>query len=213
MWKKSIMIVLILSGLILIVSPFLKEYIIGFLSYRYNSEKITVNQIDQNNRRKASFDFSTIQPPSFYETLTAGTSVDPKAIVGRIRVDSVGIRLPILKGTTSANLLVGATTMRADQQMGQGNYPLAGHHMREQNLLFGPLMKVKIGADVEITNLKYDYIYQVVSRKIVPETDGSVIAQTSDKQITLVTCDKPTRTPNRLIVTGKLVRVVNHQGK
>lgn len=27
--------------------------------------------------------------------------------------------------------------------MGKGNYPLAGHHMRDESMLFGPIMKVK----------------------------------------------------------------------
>ncbi|GAY74866.1 sortase A [Sporolactobacillus inulinus] len=44
----------------------------------------------------------------------------------------LGIALPILKGTTSSNLLVGAATMRSDQKMGSGNYALAGHHMRRE---------------------------------------------------------------------------------
>jgi LPXTG-site transpeptidase (sortase) family protein len=86
-------------------------------------------------------------------------------------------------------------------------------HMRQPNLLFGPLMQVKVGAQVVITNLKQDYIYQVTSRKIVSEADGGVVNQTKDKRITLITCDKSTRTPNRLVVTGKLVQVAKHHGK
>lgn len=214
MWKKSLIIVLILSGLILIASPFLKEYFIGFLSSRYNAEKITADQIDQNNRRKASFDFNAIEPPNFYDTLKAGTHLDPRAMIGRISIKSVGINLPILKGTTNENLLVGATTMRPDQQMGRGNYPLAGHHMREANLLFGPLMRIKIGDLIVLTDLKKDYTYRVTGRRIVSAAlGGNLIGQTKDTRITLVTCDKPTRTPNRLIVTGKLVSVAVHQSK
>ncbi|TGA98026.1 class A sortase [Sporolactobacillus shoreae] len=214
MWKKSLIIALILSGLTLIASPFLKEYIVGFLSSRYNSWKITANQIDQNNRRKAFFDFNAIEPPNFYDTLKAGTQLDPKALVGRISIKSIGINLPILKGTTNVNLLVGATTMRPDQQMGKGNYPLAGHHMREANLLFGPLMHIKIGDLIVLTDLKKDYAYRVTGEKIVSAAlGGGLIAQTKDARITLVTCDKPTRTPNRLIVTGKLVSIDNYSGK
>ncbi|MCO7125482.1 class A sortase [Sporolactobacillus shoreicorticis] len=211
MWRKMLIIVLIAAGLFLIASPFLKESLIGFLSAKYNTDKLTATQLEKNNQRDASYDFSKIQPPTFYETVKAGVRVNSRSVIGRIQVKRVGINLPILKGTTSANLLVGATTMRPDQQMGEGNYPLAGHHMRRENLLFGPLMRAKIGDEIRITNLKKDYIYQVINKKVVSESEGNVIEQTKAKQITLVTCDKPTRTPNRLIVTGKLVRETVHR--
>lgn len=213
MRRKLLIAILVLSGLILICSPFIKDAMIGFMSAHYSAGKLTADQLNQNNHRKASFDFSTIQPPSFLETLKASGSVDPKAVIGQIEIKSIGINLPILKGTMSANLLVGATTMRPDQQMGEGNYPLAGHHMRQENLLFGPLMHIHIGDRVVITDLKKDYTYEVTARRIAPETDGSVIEQTGRKQITLITCDKPTRTPNRLVVTGKLVDLATHDAK
>ncbi|MET1248539.1 class A sortase [Sporolactobacillus sp. STCC-11] len=211
MWRKVLIGVLVGAGLLLIASPFLKESLIGLLSAKYNTDKLTATQLEKNNQRDASYDFSQIQPPTFYETVKAGTSVNSKAVIGQIRVRRLGINLPILKGTTSGNLLVGATTMRPDQQMGTGNYPLAGHHMRRESLLFGPLMRTKIGDEIMITNLKKDYVYQVIDKKVLSETEGNVIGQTKEKRITLVTCDKPTRTPNRLIVTGKLVREKTHQ--
>ncbi|GGL49449.1 class A sortase [Sporolactobacillus putidus] len=213
MRRKLLIAILILSGLILIFSPFIKDAMIGFMSTRYSAEKLTADQLNENNHRKATFDFGAIQPPSFFETLKAGTSVDPRAVIGQITIKSVGISLPILKGTTTANLLAGATTMRPDQQMGEGNYPLAGHHMRKESLLFGPLMNIHIGARIVITDLIKDYTFEVTARKIVPETDSSMIDQTKEKQITLITCDKPTRTPNRLIVTGKLIGVNPHYAK
>lgn len=210
MWRRALIVILILAGAALIASPFLKEGLIGFLSAKYNTEKLTATQLAKNNQRDASYDFSKIQPPSFFETVKASAYVNSKAMIGQIQIKRLRIKLPILKGTTSANLLAGATTMRPDQRMGEGNYPLAGHHMRRENLLFGPLMRTKIGDQIMITNLKKDYVYKVVSKKIISESEGAVIDQTKDKRITLVTCDKPTRTPKRLVVIGKLVRATNH---
>ncbi|WP_010630724.1 class A sortase [Sporolactobacillus vineae] len=210
---RILVIVLLAAGLLLIFSPFIKENLIGLLSTRFGHQKVTAGQLEKNNGRNATFDFGTIQAPSLLDTLTGSMQQDPKAMIGRITVQSVGIRLPIMKGTTNSNLLLGATTMRSDQKMGEGNYPLAGHHMRQSGLLFGPLMRVKVGARIVITNLKQDYIYQVTSREIVSETQGNVVAQTNDRRVTLITCDKPTRTPNRLVVSGKLIQVAKHQGK
>ncbi|MFT8361632.1 MAG: class A sortase [Sporolactobacillus sp.] len=210
---RLIIALLFLMGGTLVASPFIKEGLIARLSSHYMTMPMTANQLAENSRREATYHFQSIDPPGIMETVRSGLTVDRRAIIGQITIPSVGIQLPILKGTTSANLLGGATTMHPDQRMGAGNYPLAGHHMREQNLLFGPLMHIQKGARIVITNLKTDYVYQVAQRKIVPETDGAIIDQTKSAQITLVTCDKPTRTPNRLIVIGKLVDTHAHDKK
>lgn len=201
---------LVFAGLVLIFSPFIKERIIDYMSGRANNVGLTAEQANKNNQREATFDFDSIQPPSFIDTLTAAGSQEPEAMIGRITVASVGIRLPILKGTTNAYLLIGATTMRPDQEMGEGNYPLAGHHMRQQSLLFGPLLKIKNGAEIVITDMRKDYIYRVTSHRIVSAMAGDVINETKEKQITLITCDRATRTDGRLVVRGKLVAVKAH---
>ncbi|MEC1262071.1 class A sortase [Bacillus swezeyi] len=210
MYKKVIIAVLVLSGLLLIFSPFIKESIISWLSNSQNKTELTAAQAQKNNEEKALFEFDAIQPPSFFETLKAGFDREPKAVIGRISISSVEMELPILKGTTNQNLLSGAATMRPDQKMGEGNYPLAGHHMRQKNLLFGPLLKIKKGARIVVTDFKKDYIYTVTSKKVISEMDADVIQETKEKEITLITCDKAERTEGRLAVKGKLIDVAVH---
>ncbi|MGG1240121.1 class A sortase [Bacillus sonorensis] len=209
MYKKIMIAVLVFSGLLLILSPFIKESIIINLSNGHRSE-LTAGQAERNNQQQASFDFDAIQPPSFFEAVKAGIERDPKAVIGRITISSVGIRLPILKGTTNQNLLFGATTMRPEQKMGEGNYPLAGHHMRRESLLFGPLVQIKKGDRIMITDFKKDYIYAVTSKNVISEMDAAVIQETKEKNITLITCDKPERTEGRLAVKGKLIHITVH---
>ncbi|MGR3205442.1 class A sortase [Bacillus glycinifermentans] len=218
MLKKCVIAVLILSGLLLVLSPFIKESIIINLSKNAGWSELTAGEARKNNEQKASFNFDAIQPPSFFDTIQAGIGREPKAgigrepkaVIGRITISSVGIRLPILKGTTNENLIFGATTMRPDQQMGEGNYPLAGHHMRRESLLFGPLLNIKKGDTIVITDFKKDYIYTVTSKKIISEMDSDVIDETKEKVITLITCDKPERTKGRLAVKGKLIHTAVH---
>ena len=210
MLKKCVIAVLILSGLLLVLSPFIKESIIINLSKNAGWSELTAGEARKNNEQKASFNFDAIQPPSFFDTFQEGIGREPKAVIGRITISSVGIRLPILKGTTNENLIFGATTMRPDQQMGEGNYPLAGHHMRRESLLFGPLLNIKKGDTIVITDFKKDYIYTVTSKKIISEMDSDVIDETKEKVITLITCDKPERTKGRLAVKGKLIHTAVH---
>ncbi|MCJ2148604.1 MULTISPECIES: class A sortase [Bacillus] len=210
MYKKMIVAVLVISGIFFVLSPFIKESIIINLN-KNKSFELTAEQAEQNNAQKASFDFEAIQPPSFMETVKAGLDPEPKAVIGRITISSVNIKLPILKGTTNQNLLYGATTMRPDQKMGEGNYPLAGHHMKRENLLFGPLINIKKGDTVKITDFKKDYIYTVTSKQFISETDTDVIQETKEKEITLMTCDKAVKTEGRLAVKGKLIHVAVHR--
>lgn len=205
-----IVAVLVISGILFVLSPFIKESIIINLNKNKNFD-LTAEQAEQNNAQKASFDFEAIQPPSILETIKASLDRELKAVIGRITISSVNLKLPILKGTTNQNLLYGATTMRPDQKMGEGNYPLAGHHMKRESLLFGPLLNIEKGDTVKITDFKKDYIYAVTSKQFISEMDTDVIQETKEKEITLMTCDKAVRTEGRLAVKGKLIHVAVHR--
>ncbi len=76
-------------------------------------------------------------------------------VVGEILVPKSKIHLPIAKGVANETLALAAGTMRADQKMGEGNYPLAGHHMVRKDILFSPLyFKTKVGDTIYLTNMK-----------------------------------------------------------
>ncbi|MHA6165644.1 class A sortase [Bacillus sp. FSL R5-0560] len=210
MYKKIIIAVLILSGLLLIFSPFIKGSLIAYLSKNQYESELTTKQLQENHEKEAEFDFNSIQPPTLKEAINAGFDREPKAIIGRITIESVDLELPILKGTTNENLLIGAATMRPDQKMGEGNYPLAGHHLKRKSLLFGPLANIKKGAKIVITDFKNDYMYSVTSIKNISEIDADVIQDTKEKEITLITCDKAVETEGRLAVKGKLIEIVGH---
>ncbi|EFV69888.1 hypothetical protein HMPREF1012_03903 [Bacillus sp. BT1B_CT2] len=182
MYKKMIVAVLVISGILFVLSPFIKESIIINLNKNKNFD-LTAEQAEQNNAQKASFDFEAIQPPSILETIKASLDRESKAVIGRITISSVNLKLPILKGTTNQNLLYGATTMRPDQKMGEGNYPLAGHHMKRESLLFGPLLNIEKGDTVKITDFKKDYIYAVTSKQFISEMDTDVIQETKKRKL------------------------------
>ena len=115
------------------------------------------------------------------------------------------VHLPIAKGISNEVLALTAGTMRPDQKMGEGNYPLAGHHMTSQTILFSPLYwKTRVGQKIYLTDAKRVYEYQVSVRKFIPATDVQVIAQTKQKLVTLITCDATGA--NRLMIRGKYVK-------
>ncbi|MBC1398889.1 class A sortase [Listeria fleischmannii] len=204
MVKKIIAIIILVIGLLLIFSPFIKSGIVKYLSGHDSITNYSAQTLEDNNKKQATFDYDSVQLPSMKNVVEGARDYDKDAVVGSVAVPSVDIKLMVLKGTNTANLLAGATTMLPDQQMGKGNYPLAGHHMRNESMLFGPLMNIKEGAKIYLTDLNTLYEYEVASTKIVDETDVSVLDDAGDNRITLVTCDKPTETTKRKIVVGKL---------
>lgn len=206
MVKKIIAIILLIIGVLLILSPFLKNEIVKYTSQHNKITAFTAKDIEKNNQKKAEFDYDSVQLPSMRNVAEGAMKFDKKAVVGGIAIPSVGIDLLILKGTNTANLLAGATTMKQEQKMGAGNYALAGHHMRRESILFGPLMQVKAGTKVYLNDQKYIYTYTIDSTKIIPDTNVEVLDETKEATITLITCDKPSETDKRFVATGKLIK-------
>ncbi|MBC1573693.1 class A sortase [Listeria booriae] len=205
MLKKTIAIIILIIGLLLVLSPFIKSGIVKYLSGRDSVTNYSAETINKNNSRDATFDFASVELPSMTSVVKGAANYDKDAVVGSIAIPSVDLNLMVLKGTNTANLLAGATTMREDQVMGKGNYPLAGHHMRNGSMLFGPVMDVKEGAKVYLTDLTNLYTYEVTSTKIVKDTEVGIIDNTTEPQITLITCDVATETNKRFVAIGKLV--------
>ena len=129
-------------------------------------------------------------------------------VIGVISIPAINLRIPIAKGVSNTTLALAAGTMRADQEMGKGNYPLAAHNMANgSKILFSPLYyHGKVGQLVYITDMKKVYEYKLYERKFIDATRVDVIDNTKENILTLVTCDATGA--RRLLMRGKLVKVV-----
>ena len=94
--------------------------------------------------------------------------------------------------------------MRADQVMGKGNYPLAGHYMTAKGVLFSPLENAQVGQKVYITNLKKIYVYKIYMKKKVDPTAVWLVNNTKQNIVTLITCADGG--VNRWAVRGNLIK-------
>lgn len=209
--RKVIAVICILAATVLIAAPFLKYELLEASTKKYATVQLSPEEIQQNNERPAEFHMEAIEPLSVLDAVTKEADVEKSAIVGHIEIPSVHLRLPILKGTTNENLLVGATTMREDQWMGLGNYALAGHHMKKDTLLFSPLLRVEKGALITVTDLTYKYTYEVTELEIVHESRVDILDNTIDPVITLVTCYASDEPEKRFIVHGKLAKTEKYE--
>lgn len=199
-WVLGFVIVI---GLLMAFSSPIKNWMIGHLSDRARSAKIV-------KPGEGNFNYSDVHAVNGRDTLRAAMQKAP-ASIGRIAIPAVNLKLPVYNGlgTNGRNLLYGAGTLRPNQKMGTGNYTLAGHHMSNENILFGPLMKTKIGQKVYLTDGKRVYTYQIEQRAIIDEHQTQWINdEPHQKMLTLFTCTTAkSGETHRLVVRGNLIKV------
>ncbi|MCP9334284.1 class A sortase [Lentilactobacillus hilgardii] len=128
-------------------------------------------------------------------------------VIGIISLPSVKLKLPIYRGLDNDNLVKGAGTMKPHEQMGKGNYALAGHHMEDPHILFSPLQHAKVGNVIYLTNRsKKVYVYRITKKKVISKYQTGYIKDIGNRRvITLITCasGKPEE-PNRIMIRGVL---------
>ncbi|MBS0956534.1 class A sortase [Lactiplantibacillus plantarum] len=138
--------------------------------------------------------------------------------IAYVKVPSIGLALPIYQGTNQYTLSLGATTYFAHQQMGQGNYVLAGHNMTMPGVLFSNVPQIKMGATVNLISATKVYHYRVnrllTGKKAVtpnqtyingsPVSTSVLYQQPKQAMVTLFTCNATGSM--REVVQGNLTR-------
>ncbi|GEO67351.1 class A sortase [Levilactobacillus spicheri] len=199
-WGTLGFLLLILVSLALIFNEQIKTWLVS--SYQ---PEVTTKSVKQNEKKHASYDFKKVKSLDFSTVAKARLNSKEIHVVGQIYMPQSDIHLPIAKGVSNPVLALTAGTMRADQKMGQNNYPLAGHHMVSHTILFSPLyFKTQVGQKIYLTNATKVYEYRVTVRKFIAATDVQVVAPTKQKLVTLITCDATGA--NRLMIRGKYVK-------
>lgn len=201
-------ILLFLVSLALIFNQQIKYYLVG--SWRPTITKSTVQKNQQKKTKASDFDFSQTKNLDFQSVAKARASKQSVNVIGEIAIPAINMTLPIGTGVSNTTLALAAGTMRADQKMGEGNYPLAGHNMAHgSKILFSPLYyKAKVGQMVYLTDMNKIYYYKIYQRKFILATRVDVVNNTQEKILTLITCDSVGK--NRLMVRAKYIKSVKY---
>ncbi|WP_062199321.1 class A sortase [Massilibacterium senegalense] len=201
---KILPLLFIIVGFLFLISPSVKNYLISDMSQQsYENLKI---QNDMTTSLKQAKNIGEINFVSERDVLKAWLTEVNNEGIGLIAIPSVGLKLPIFRETTNTNLLKGAGLLN-DEFYGfnKGNVILTGHHMKKEGLLFQPLMKLKEGEKVYIKDQKKVYVYQIEKNFVINEKDTTILSNDYNG-LTLITCDVPTPTKNRIIFQGKLIK-------
>lgn len=194
--------ILLIVGLALVFNVQIRNFLI---SQNQNSALTSVTQkkIAQNQKKKGMFDFKKVKEVDINQVLKAKT--ESKAdVIGAIAIPDVNMHLPVCLGLSNSALTTGGGTMRPDQKMGQGNYPLAGHYMTAKGILFSPLEDTKKGQNVYLTDMKHVYTYKIYMKKKVNPYAVYLVNNTQKPIITLITCADGG--VNRWAVRGNLIK-------
>lgn len=127
-------------------------------------------------------------------------------VLGTIRIPSIGLEMPILQGDSFEKMLYGACTVLPKQTMSKGNYTLAAHNAGVDGLMFSSLGNVAVGETITLQDRSgHVYNYKVKEQRHVDMTDTSILNLTRKPTLTLITCDKATKTTGRIVVIAELI--------
>jgi sortase A len=105
--------------------------------------------------------------------------------LGRIEIDSIGLKAMIQEGTGSRTLQRGIGHITGTALLGHsGNVGLAGH----RDTFFRKLRDIHQGDEITLTTLTGTYVYRVGLISIVEPEESSVLRDSGESVLTLVTC-------------------------
>lgn len=145
-----------------------------------------------------------VQPPSIKDVLKFDTERSMNS-VGQLVVPKTEISVPLFSGVTTEQLLVGVGTLFPERGIVNQNFVIIGHHLGRENLLLGRLSELAVGDSIYLEYQKHVYKYQVSDIRVIQQTNLSVLKNDMKSEITVITCDKPTQTTQRIMVRGILV--------
>ncbi|KXU15536.1 Sortase A, LPXTG specific [Streptococcus oralis] len=199
---------LILTSLALIFNSKIREMLMVWNTNKYQVSQVSKENMEQNQESEGNFDFESVKAISSEAVMAAQWDAQKLPVIGGIAIPELEINLPIFKGLDNVNLFYGAGTMKANQEMGKGNYSLASHHIftpeNADRMLFSPLAHAKQGMKIYLTDKNKVYTYEIREVKhVTPDRVDELDDREGIDEITLVTCVDYNAT-ERIIVKGDL---------
>lgn len=129
--------------------------------------------------------------------------------IGSVFIPSVGIKLPLLAGTSDHNLLNGVGTASANQRLGQGTFIGMSHEMAT-SVLLGPIDRVGVGQKVYFTDFGQVYEYTVTVSETVHYKNADILQDKpgSNPRFVLYRCQGGNGTEYRRVLAGELTNVM-----
>jgi sortase A len=130
-------------------------------------------------------------------------AIDP--LLTRMQIPKINFEAMVVEGDSQKQLLLGPGHIARTPLPGEaGNSVITGH----RDTFFRHIFELSKGDEIVVQRNGQTYRYSVTGKKIVKPEDVSVLAPTSEAELTLITC-YPTYyigpAPERLVVFSKLL--------
>ena len=131
--------------------------------------------------------------------------ISPDQLLTRLEIPKIQMDAIVVEGASRKDLSEGPGHMKQTAQPGEtGNAVITAH----RDTFFRHIYELTKGDQIKVRRSGRIFTYEVTGKRIVMPEDISVIKQTNDPQLTLITC-YPTYyigpAPKRLVVFSKLV--------
>lgn len=161
--------------------------------------------IVEANQHKASGNVKSEGEFDYYSLLNATDS----GIMGRLRIKSIDVDLPIYHGTSDLTLTKGVGHLRGTALPVGGKSTrsvLTAHRGYPEATLFDNLDKVKVGDTFVIEVFGEVLTYRVINTKVINPDDTESISVVDGKDlVSLITCTPLGINSHRILVTGERV--------
>ncbi|KZL93410.1 class D sortase [Clostridium magnum] len=192
--KKIIGIIMILAGISLIAFS-------GFAKYKvYKNQKDMINAFE-----------NTIKDVDKEKTYTDDSEIKSKDLdnikgaIGIITIPKINLKAAICEGIESENLKYAVGHFPGTPLPGEmGNFCIAGHRSYTYGEFFNRLDELQVDDEIIVKTNINEYKYKVYEKKVVEPSEISVLDNTKEPIITLVTCTPIRIATHRLIIKGKL---------
>ena len=116
----------------------------------------------------------------------------------RIKISKIHLDAPIMEGTES-EILRRAVGHFKSSSTWNGNVALAAHNRGYKYNYFAKIKELELGDIITYLTEYGEKQYEVVSNKIIEETDWSYLQNTKENKLTLITCEENKREYRRCI--------------
>jgi len=196
--RKWISIGLMTIGLLLIIVTFGKNL------YSYYENKKEVNAFKEAYLEIPSE--QTEEQKAEVSTEAIDNRIEDSGVIAILRIPSIECEEIIKDGSGRWTLAKALGHMEGTAYPGEiGNCAIAGHRNYNFGLYFNRLNEVQVADEILVDTKEATYTYKVTDIKVVEPEEVSVLNQTEDATITLITCTPLYIATHRLIVSGELI--------
>lgn len=190
--KKRYLFIFFISIIICIIIAF-------YLLLSYFSK---LSQTKKTNILKDKYNVTTLYSnnSSNYSAIKLSNDI---SIIGLIEIPSINISYPILDNSNEELLKISVCRFSGPLPNRNGNLCIAGHNYKN-SMMFSKLYKLNINDSIFVTDLNNVRLEYIIYEKFkVKENNLDCTKDTSDTQITLITCND-TNNKERIVVKAKV---------